>query len=414
MVLVLIAKEREPEPRVSATPETVKQMVGLGLEVEVERGAGAGSFIADTAFEAAGAKLVDPAARWADADLVLRVRGPEGPDDPGVKQLKPGAGLIAFITPHKHLDLVRFLVEAKVSCLAMELVPRITRAQKMDALSSQANIAGYKAVLMAAARLPKYFPLLMTAAGTVKPARVVVMGAGVAGLSAIATARRLGAVVEASDIRPAAKEQVMSLGAKFIEPPALEGGGEGEGGYAKEVGADYLKRQQVVVAEHCAQADVVITTALVPGRPAPVLLTRQTVEKMRPGSIVVDLAVEAGGNCELARSGEDVVHNGVTILGESNIPGTMAGDASLLYARNVYALVHHLVKDKALVYDLEDEVTLGTLLTHDGDVIHAATRDLLGGAAKVAAKPEPGAVAEQASEDNDDTDSEQTSGEAAL
>lgn len=412
MVLVLIAKEREPEPRVSATPETVKQMVGRGLDVEVERGAGSGSFISDAAFEAAGAKLVDPGARWSEADLVLRVRGPEGPDDPGVRQLKSGAGLVAFITPHKHLELVKFLAESKVSCLAMELVPRITRAQKMDALSSQANIAGYKAVLMAAARLPKYFPLLMTAAGTVKPARVVVMGAGVAGLSAIATARRLGAVVEASDIRPAAKEQVMSLGAKFIEPPALEGGGEGEGGYAKEVGADYLKRQQVVVAEHCAQADVVITTALVPGRPAPVLLTKATVEKMRPGSIVVDLAVEAGGNCELSEAGVDVSHNGVTILGESNIPGTMPGDASLLYARNVYALVDHLVKDKALVYDLEDEVTQGTLLTHQGEVIHAATRDLLGGApARQATKSEQ--EAKEATSDSD-SDSKQASGEAAV
>ncbi len=382
MVQVLIAKERADEPRVAATPETVKAMLALGLDVELERGAGAGSFIGDASFEAAGAKLVEPGSRWGAADLVLRVRGPEAASEPGLGELRAGASLIGFITPHKHLELVKFYAENNISCFAMELVPRITRAQKMDALSSQANIAGYKAVLMAAAHLPKYFPMLMTAAGTVKPAKVVVMGVGVAGLSAIATARRLGALVEASDIRPASKEQVLSLGAKFIEPPALEGGGEAEGGYAKQVSEDYLKRQQVVVAEHCANADVVITTALVPGRAAPVLLTRETVERMRPGSVIVDLAVEAGGNCELSRVGQDVRHNGVLILGESNIPGTMPTDASMLYARNVLALVQHLVKDKQLVLELEDEVTGGTLLTHAGQVLHEPTAKLVADSAK--------------------------------
>jgi NAD(P) transhydrogenase subunit alpha len=262
----------------------------------------------------------------------------------------------------------------------MELVPRITRAQKMDALSSQANIAGYKAVLVAAVNLPKYFPLFMTAAGTVKPARVVIMGAGVAGLQAIATAKRLGAVVESSDIRPETKEQIQSLGGKFIELPKTEESGAGAGGYAREVSADFLKQQQEIVARHVAQADVVITTALVPGRPAPKLLPAWMVEKMKPGAVIVDLAVEQGGNCELSELGKEVRKHGVLIIGHANLPATLPADASLLYARNVSALLQNLLKDGALNFDLTDEITSGTLLTHEGKIVHAPTAQRLGAA----------------------------------
>ena len=262
----------------------------------------------------------------------------------------------------------------------MELVPRITRAQKMDALSSQANIAGYKAVLVAAANLPKYFPLFMTAAGTVKPARVVIMGAGVAGLQAIATEKRLGAVVEASDIRPETKEQIQSLGGKFIELPKTEESGAGAGGYAREVSADFLRQQQEIVGRHVAQADVVITTALVPGRPAPKLLPASMVEKMKAGSVIVDLAVEQGGNCELSERGKDVRKHGVLIIGHPNLPATLPADASMLYARNVMALLTNVIKEGALNYDLTDEVTSGTLLTYDGKITHAPTAQRLGAA----------------------------------
>jgi len=378
MVNVFIPKERRRgETRVAATPETVKKMVKAGLEVTVERGAGADSFFQDAEYETAGARLVDDAAAArAVADAVLTVTTPEAADVADAAAQKPGSLLIGFLAPHRNLDLVRALAERKISALAMELVPRITRAQSMDALSSQANIAGYKAVLLAALRLPKYFPLLMTAAGTIKPARVVIMGAGVAGLQAIATAKRLGAIVEVSDIRPAVKEQVQSLGGRFIELPQAESG-EGAGGYAKEMGEDFLRQQREIVQRHLSQADAVITTALVPGRPAPRLVTAQMVEAMRPGSVIVDLAVEQGGNCELSAADREVVHNGVLILGPSNLAATMPHDASGLYARNVFALLQILVKDGQIAVDPKDEVVAGTLLTHDGQVIHAPTAERL-------------------------------------
>jgi NAD(P) transhydrogenase subunit alpha len=373
MVNVFIPTERRRgETRVAATPETVRKMVKAGLTVTVERGAGAGAFFPDAEYEAAGALLVDdPGAAAGAADAVLTVTAPEAED---AAALKPGALLVGFLAPHRNLDTVRALAERRVTALAMELVPRITRAQSMDALSSQANIAGYKAVLLAALRLPKYFPLLMTAAGTIKPARVVIMGAGVAGLQAIATARRLGAVVEVSDIRPAVKEQVQSLGGRFIELPAQEGeSGEGAGGYAREMGEDFLRRQREIVERHLSQADAVITTALVPGRPAPRLVTRGMVEAMRVGSVIVDLAVEQGGNCELSQADAEVVHNGVLILGPSNLAAAMPHDASSLYARNVLALLLLLWKDGALAVDPQDEVVAGSLLTHEGRVVHAPT-----------------------------------------
>lgn len=382
MVKVFVPRERRPqETRVAATPETVKRMAKLGLEVTVERGAGEGSLFSDAAFEAAGARLTgDPAPAWETADVVLKVTPPgvfEGLPGHEAEGLKPGAVLIGFLAPHRNLDMVRLLAAGNVTSFAMELVPRVTRAQTMDALSSQASIAGYKAVLLAAWRLPKYMPLLMTAAGTIKPARVVVMGAGVAGLQAIATAKRLGAVVEVSDVRSAVKEQVESLGGRFIELPAAESG-EGQGGYAREMGEDFLRRQREIVQRHLAAADAVITTALVPGRPAPLLVTADMVRAMRPGSVVVDLAVEQGGNVELSRADEEVVENGVLILGPSNLAAAMPHDASLLYARNAFALLQILLdKEGNLAPDLADEVVAGTLLTHGGAVVHKPTADRL-------------------------------------
>ncbi|MBW8876680.1 MAG: Re/Si-specific NAD(P)(+) transhydrogenase subunit alpha [Acidobacteria bacterium] len=382
MAKVFIPRERRPgETRVAATPETVKRMVKQGLEVAVERGAGLASLFSDAEFEAAGARLVaDPAAAWESADVVLKVTPPghfEGLPGHEAEGLKPGAVLIGFLAPYRNLDMVRTLAAGDVTSLALELVPRVTRAQPMDALSSQASIAGYKAVLLAGWRLPKYLPLLMTAAGTIKPARVVVMGAGVAGLQAIATAKRLGAVVEVSDIRAAVKEQVESLGGKFIELPQAESG-EGQGGYAREMGEDFLRRQREIVQRHLAAADAVITTALVPGRPAPRLVTAEMVHAMRPGSVIVDLAVEQGGNCELSRADSEVVENGVVILGPSNLPAAMPHDASLLYARNVHSLLQLVVdKEGKVAPSLDDEIVAGSLLTHGGKVLHQATAEQL-------------------------------------
>lgn len=382
MLRVLVARERiEGETRVAATPDTVKQMIKKGLTVEVEAGAGDGSFISDADFEAAGATIVsDPLRAWRDADVVVKVRPPIVCDELGdeIDALRPGALLIGFLTPWTEPARIQKLATSDVSAISMELIPRITRAQTMDALSSQASIAGYKAVLLAAAELPKYFPLLMTAAGTVRPARVVVLGAGVAGLQAIATARRLGAVVEASDVRPAVKEQVESLGARFIEPPELEGEAQDAGGYAKEAAADYLARQQAIVAEHVEKADVVITTALVPGKRAPLLVTADTVRRMKPGSVIVDLAVEQGGNCELSECGSNVRRHGVLIVGHPNLPATVPADSSLLYARNVFALLSGLVHDGELAMDVEDEILRSALLTHGGRVSHLGVAERLG------------------------------------
>ena len=363
----------EGEHRVAATPETVRRLVKEGFAVAVEAGAGAASFYPDEAYREAGAEIAS-GADWG-AEVVLKV-GPATPQE--AHGMAAGAVLVGFLSPHQNLETVRVLRDGKVSSLAMELIPRITRAQSMDALSSQASIAGYKAVLLAASRLPKYFPLLMTAAGTIKPARVVVMGAGVAGLQAVATAKRLGAIVEVSDIRPAVQEQVESLGGRFIELP-MEETGEGKGGYAKEMGEDFLRRQREIVAEHVAAADVVITTAQIPGRPAPMLVPRDMVERMRPGTVVVDLAVSSGGNCELSRADEEVGHDGVLILGPANLAATMSHDASALYARNVLNLVLELVGEGGTVaIDPENEVVDGALLTHDGAVRHGPTREALG------------------------------------
>lgn len=379
MPRVFVPKERRPaESRVAATPETVKRLVKAGLEVTVETGAGVASHLSDEAYREAGATIgSDPAVLWTEADLVLKVAPLGAPPElfeSEADSIRDGAVLIGLLAPHANLESVRVLAERRVTALSMELIPRITRAQGMDALSSQASIAGYKAVLVAANRLDKYFPLLMTAAGTVSPARVVIMGAGVAGLQAIATARRLGAVVEVSDIREAAREQVQSLGARFIELP-MEETGEGQGGYARQMSEDFLRRQREIVQQHVAAADIVITTAQVPGKPAPRLVTREMIEAMRPGAVIVDLATESGGNCELSRAGEDVVHRGVAILGPLNLAATMPRDASSLYSRNVLALVLHLLKDGRPVIDEADEIVGPTLLTHAGRVIHGPTAE---------------------------------------
>jgi NAD(P) transhydrogenase subunit alpha len=386
MLKVFVPREVAPgETRVAATPETIKRMVKEGLEPVVEASAGELAFFSDQVFKEAGARMVSSAAAgYAEADIVLKVAplqvSPRAGNRDEATLVKSGAVVIGFFSAHKNGPLVRTLAGRKASSLAMELVPRITRAQKMDALSSQASIAGYRAVLIAASKLPRYFPMLMTAAGTISSAKLVIMGAGVAGLQAIATGKRLGAVVWVSDVRPAVKEQVESLGGKFIELPMQESG-EGQGGYAKEMSADFLARQRAIITEHVRTADAVITTALIPGRPAPRLITADMVPGMKPGSVIVDLAAEQGGNCELTEAGREVIKHGVQIIGPPNLPATMPVDASTLYARNVIELVSHVTKDGVLHLDLEDEITKGCLLTHGGQIIHGPTAQALGQAA---------------------------------
>ena len=378
---VFVPRERNPgETRVAVTPEGVKKLVKSGFTVVVESGAGVAAHFVDSAYSEVGAELTSEiSSAYSTADVVLKV-GPfaESDNGPEVELLKEGSIVIGFMAPYAQHAMVRRLAERKVTCFSMELVPRISRAQGMDALSSQASLAGYKSVLLAATQLDKYFPLLMTAAGTIQPARVVILGAGVAGLQAIATARRLGAIVEVSDIRPEVKEQVESLGGKFIELP-LEEVEQGAGGYAKEVTKDFLEKQQAIVADRLAEADVAVTTALVPGRPAPLLISAATVERMRPGAVIVDMAVMQGGNCELSKAGETVEVHGVTIMGPENLPASVPADASVMYSRNVLALLLHLAKDAELKLDLEEEITKGALLTHDGQVMHPPTREAIEG-----------------------------------
>ena len=381
MAQIFVPKEvRDLESRVAATPETVKKLVASGYQIKVEKGAGTASHFADADFEKAGAVIEpDPKQGYATADIVLKVQPPQAHPSAGVHEvalMKKGALLVSHIVPQSELETVQLLMNHEINCISMNLIPRITIAQKMDSLSSQASIAGYKAVLLAATRLGKYFPLLMTAAGTITPARVVILGAGVAGLQAIATAHRLGANVEVSDVRMAVKEQVESLGAKFIEVKSEENL-EDEGGYAKEQSEDFLRRQREEVGKRIEQADVVITTALIPGRPAPLLIPKETVAKMKTGSVIVDLAVEQGGNCELSEPGQTVVREGVTLIGELNIPATVPIHASQLYAKNLLNLILHINKEGQAVLDVEEAVTNGALLTHAGAVRHEPTAQLL-------------------------------------
>jgi NAD(P) transhydrogenase subunit alpha len=372
MRIAVVKESSVLEPRVAASPDTVKRYVGLGAEVVVASGAGLASGVGDGDYEAAGAKVVaDNAAAVSGADVVLSVRRPEAG---ALKGANRGALAIAIMDPYGHEADLEALAKAGVSAFAMELMPRITRAQVMDVLSSQANLAGYRAVVDAASEFGRAFPMMMTAAGTVPAARVFVMGAGVAGLQAVATARRLGAVVSATDVRPAAKEQVESLGGKFIAVEDEEfKQAETAGGYAKQMSAEYQAKQAALVASHIAKQDVVITTALIPGRPAPKLVSAEMVASMKPGSVVIDLAVERGGNVVGAVAGEVVTTaNGAKIVGHLNVPGRLAATASQLYAKNLYAFVETLIDKgtKSLAVKWEDELVKATLLTKDGAVVH--------------------------------------------
>ena len=371
-----VPKEIHPqETRVALSPETAKKFRALNLEVVIERGAGARAGFADAGYEAAGARIADGGtAVVSGADLVLRVRAPSSTE---LAAMEPGAALVGMLSPYGDREAVDAYAAARVDAFAMELVPRISRAQSMDVLSSQANLAGYKAVIDASAEFARAMPMMMTAAGTVPPARVFVLGAGVAGLQAIATARRLGAIVSATDVRPAVKEQVESLGASFVMVESGETeAAETAGGYAKEMSDDYRRRQAELVAEHLAKQDIVVTTALIPGRPAPVLITEEMVDSMKPGGIIVDLAVEQGGNCPLSRAGEIVEHHGVRIIGHVNVPGRLPVDASALYARNLYNFVSPFVDGEtgAVEFDWNDELVTGTGLTRDGSVVHPSFR----------------------------------------
>lgn len=374
-VAIAVTRERrDGETRCALTPETVKKLTALGATVTVEAGTGLGSSIPDADYAAAGATVApDTKAALAGADLLLKVRGPTAQE---TSALKPGAVVAALLDAHREKETVAALAGAGVTAFAMEFVPRITRAQVMDALSSQANLAGYRAVIEAAYAYGKGFPMMMTAAGTVAAAKVFVMGAGVAGLQAIATARRLGAVVTATDVRPASKEQVESLGAKFVAVEDEEfTAAETAGGYAKPMSPEYQAKQAELTASHIVKQDVVITTALIPCRPAPRLVTAAHVASMKPGSVIVDLAVDNGGNVEGAKAGEvAMTPNGVRIVGWTNMAGRIAADASALYARNLVAFAGLLVKDGALAVDLEDEILKAAAVTHGGAVVHEGVR----------------------------------------
>jgi H+-translocating NAD(P) transhydrogenase subunit alpha len=366
------AETRPGETRVAATPETVKKLATGGRHsILVQSGAGVTASVPDKDFEAAGAKIVETASGLSAADIVLKVRGPQDGELSGYKR---GAILVGLLNPYDKVAVESY-ARAGLTCFAMEWLPRTTRAQSMDVLSSQANIGGYKAVILAATEYGRFMPMLMTAAGTVKAARVLILGAGVAGLQAIATAKRLGAVIEASDVRPAVKEQIESLGAKFLDVPYLTDEereiAQGVGGYARPMPADWMRRQAELVHERAKTADIVITTALIPGRPAPVLLKEDTVKAMKPGSVVVDMAIEQGGNCPLTEKDKVVVKHGVKIVGISNLPALVAADASALYARNLLNFLNLLVDPKTgeLKLDRADEIIAGSLVCIDGEVV---------------------------------------------
>ena len=372
-MLIAVPAESDPaEGRVAATPETVKKFAGIGAQVRVQTGAGVKSGIPDQDYAAAGAAIApDNQATLKDADIVLRVRRPSATEIVGAKQ---GAAVVAIMDPYGHIDALNALAATGVCAFAMELMPRITRAQAMDVLSSQANIAGYRAVIDAAAEYGRVIPMMMTAAGMIPPAKIFIMGVGVAGLQAIATARKLGAIVTATDVRPATKEQVVSLGAKFVAVEDEEfQQAETAAGYAKEMSAGYMAKQAALTALHIAAQDIVVTTALIPGRKAPVLVTAAMVESMHPGAVIVDLAVERGGNCELAKPGETVVSkNGVKVVGHVNVAGRLPATASALYAKNLLAFVETLIdpKSKSLAIKWDDELVKATLLTKDGGLVH--------------------------------------------
>jgi NAD(P) transhydrogenase subunit alpha len=367
---IAVPKERAPgENRVALIPETVAKFVKAGVAVSVESGAGAAAYFPDAAYTAAGATIApDSATLYRDADVVARVAKP---GDAELEGLRPGTILIGLLAPLGDAPSVTRYVDRKLTALSMDAIPRTTKAQSMDALSSQANIAGYKAVLLAAEALPKYFPMLTTAAGTVKPAQVLVIGAGVAGLQAIATARRLGAAVTGYDVRSAVKEQIQSLGAKFLQIDVGESA-EGAGGYAKELSPEAVERQRAAMVKAIGASDVVITTAAIPGRKAPVLVTREAVAAMAPGSVIVDIAAETGGNCELTQAGKTITSdNGVMVIGPVNLASTVPAHASQLYSRNVQTLLEYLIKDGAIALDMSDEIVRGTTIVNNGELVTA-------------------------------------------
>ncbi len=365
---------QDGERRVALVPEVVQKLTGSGLDVVVERGAGAEAMIPDAQFADAGATLVDDAATVWQSEVVVKVAPPSVDE---AAQLGPDSTLIGFLAPLSNAEGVRALASSGATTFALEAVPRISRAQSMDALSSQSNVAGYRAALIGAQEMGRFYPMLMTAAGTIRPATVLVLGAGVAGLQAIATARRLGAVVQGFDVRSVVKEQVESLGAKFLEFD-LGGDLEGEGGYAKELTPEQQARQQELMAEAIGKCDVVITTALVPGRRAPILVTADAVQRMKPGSVIVDLAGEAGGNCELTEPGQTVIRHDVKIVAPLNVASTMAEHSSQLYARNILALLELMLKDGALTLDFDDEVIAGACVTRGGEIVHEGAKAAAG------------------------------------
>jgi NAD(P) transhydrogenase subunit alpha len=404
MKIAVPRETAEGETRVALTPQIAGQLVADGIEVLVQAGAGEASSNLDESYTEAGATIVpDAAALYGQADVVLRVGRPS---DEEIEMLKEGTVLIGTLGTLAKPELAQKLAKRGVTAISMDAIPRITRAQSMDTLSSQATVGGYKAVLLAAERLPKFFPLLTTAAGTIRPAKGIVMGAGVAGLMAIGTARRLGAVVEATDVRPVVKEQVQSLGATFIEVEMTDeekAKAETAGGYATEMSDDYKRRQAELIAERVKEADFVITTALIPGRPAPKLVTEEMVKSMKPGSVIIDMAAEMGGNVEGTEPNKEVVKHGVRIVGYTNLPATMPGSATQMYAKNLQTLIKHLVSDGKLELDFDDEITKGATITHGGTVVHEATAKALGIEVSPPAQPQTDTAAAPAPSEKKDS-----------
>ena len=379
-MVIAVPKEILPgENRVACTPDVASKLIKAGFQIQIEKDAGLNAGFTNTLYEKSGAKIVDLNDLYSSADIVLKVQRPLDHPSAGKNEIdlmKDGTLLITFLYPLNHPELAKKCAANKINVISMDMIPRTTLAQKMDALSSQANIAGYKSVIMTADHLGKIYPMLMTAAGTISPAKVVIMGAGVAGLQALGTAKRLGAVVEVSDIRAAVKEEVHSLGGKFIE---VEGAADMQdaGGYAKEVSQEFLKKQKDLIFKHITEADIVITTALVPGKKAPVLVTEEMVKNMRPGSVVLDMAVEFGGNCEVSEKGKIVKKYGVTIIGEPNLPSLVPTHSSEMYSKNILAFIQHFGKEGKVELRLEDEIIKGALITLNGEVVNQRIKDLL-------------------------------------
>jgi H+-translocating NAD(P) transhydrogenase subunit alpha len=373
LAIIGILKEQDGDNRVVALPEIVSQLVKSGFELQIETGAGARAFASDADYTAVGAKISDRNSILSTADAILKISAFSIEE---VGKMKAGAVAMAMLQPFFNHDLVKKLVEKKITSFSLETIPRTTRAQSMDVLSSQATVAGYKAVLVAASNLSKFFPMFMTAAGSITPSKILILGAGVAGLQAIATARKLGGVVEAFDTRSAVKEEVNSLGAKFVE---VEGAKDEKsaGGYAVEQTEEFKQKQRQVIHDHAVKSDVIITTAQIPGRTAPILITKETVAGMKPGSVIIDLAASTGGNCELTKNDETVVVNGVSIIGNSNLPSSIPSDASKMFGKNVMNFMKLMIKDGTLNLNFEDDLVKGTCLTHNGEIVNEKVKEVI-------------------------------------